>query len=234
MGSVKVSVRRRQCPVKAYASVPKLWPNSTVVCIGSGPSLTQEDVDYCRGKARVIVINAAYNYAPWADCLYACDTKFWRWEYEGKKPTMFQGNGLSAHTFVGLKYALEQGAGEFPGVQVLKNTGREGLERQPTSLRTGANSGYQAMNLAVHLGASRIVLLGYDMQAHAGKQHCFGDHPQKSTSPYTAFLGYFATLAPELQKLKIDVVNCSPRSALHCFPKQSLAQALSAPLEMAS
>jgi hypothetical protein len=60
-------------------SVPKLCPGGTVVCIGGGPSLTRDDVDYCRGKAFVIAINDAYKLAPWADALYACDGLWWRW-----------------------------------------------------------------------------------------------------------------------------------------------------------
>src|SRR5690606_8383467 len=35
-------------------AVPRRWPNSTVVCLASGPSLTPEDVAFCRGKAPVI------------------------------------------------------------------------------------------------------------------------------------------------------------------------------------
>ena len=45
--------------------VSRLWPGSTVVCIGSGPSLTPEDVAYVRGKARVIAINRSVDLAPW-------------------------------------------------------------------------------------------------------------------------------------------------------------------------
>lgn len=227
-----VSLRRPKPPKPPAVSVPKLWPGESVVIICCGPSLTQDDVTYCRGKARVIVVNDAYNYAPWADVLYACDAKFWRWEHEGKRPSVFQGNGLNAHTVSGLKYSLAPT--NYPGVQALQNTGREGLELNPTGLKTGVNSGYQSLNLAIHLGAARILLLGYDMQKVGGRHHCFGDHPERSSPPFTAFVGYYAKLAPILQKRNIQVVNCSRHTALHCFPRQSLAQALPEPLEAAS
>src|SRR6185436_15127662 len=85
-----------------YASVPKLWPNETVVILGGGSSLTTEDVSYVRGKARVIAIKEAgvcaipghVAPAPWADALYAADEKYWRF---------VQG----APDFAGLKYAIE-------------------------------------------------------------------------------------------------------------------------------
>ncbi len=53
--------------------VERLWPDATVVCIASGPSLTQSQVDYCRGKARVAVVNNNWEKAPWADVLYGAD-----------------------------------------------------------------------------------------------------------------------------------------------------------------
>lgn len=197
-----------------FGSVPRLFPGETVVCIGGGPSLTPEDVNYCHGKARVIAINDAYKLAPWADVLYACDAKWWRWE-----------KNASAEMFAGLKYSLGVGPKGWH-VQTLQNTGREGLELQPTGVKTGTNSGYQAINLAVHLGATRIVLLGYDMQKQGGLMHWHGDHPQKSTPAFVAWIAYFTKLAPILKKHGVEVINCSRRTALTCFQKAALETAL--------
>lgn len=193
--------------------VPKLWPGETVVCIASGPSLTPEDVNFVRGKARVIVVNTTYKLAPWADVLYACDDRWWRWE-------------RGAPTFTGLKFALTKRSAEWPGVRVLQKTGIEGLEVNPVALRTGANGGYQAMNLAVHLGAARIVLLGYDMQTgDRGREHWHEDHPNRSTSPYATFVRYFGSIVEPLRALNIEVVNCTRETALRCFPRRSLVEA---------
>ena len=52
--------------------VPSLCPGGTVVCLGGGPSLHADDVDYCRGKATVVAINdslAAGAVGGRADCL---------------------------------------------------------------------------------------------------------------------------------------------------------------------
>lgn len=204
----------------ASPAVPKLWPGSTAVLIGGGPSLFAEDVDSCRGKARVICVNDAYRLAPWADVLYGCDAKWWKWH-------------KGVPTFAGLKYSIDPRA-IWPGVTILKNTGREGLELEPTGLRTGMNSGYQAMNLAVHFGAKRIVLLGYDMQTDGVRTHWFGDHPQKTVSPFRGFMQQFDRVRAPLRSLGITVVNCSRRTALTSFPRMDLAAALPEPVEMAS
>ncbi len=205
------------------STVPKLWPGETFVCVASGPSLTSEDVNYCRGKARVIVINNNYQKAPWADVLYACDAKWWKCPEHA-----------AAAQFQGLKYTLTQPQIRIPGLQVLKNTGRSGLELHPSGLRTGANSGYQAINLAIHLGAARILLLGYDMQKQGNRHHWHADHPHQTNSPYGAFLLHFNQLAPLLEKRQIPVINCTRRTALTCFPQQSLTRALPERLEAAS
>jgi len=161
----------------------------------------------------VLAINDAYRLAPWADVLYAADQGWWKWH---------QG----VPSFTGPKYAMQAGAAEW-GVTVLRNTGDEGLERDPCGLRNGRNGGYQAINLAVHLGATRIVLLGYDMQAFKGQpSHWFGEHPDGNRAPYDTYRHYFQTIVAPLQALGVTVLNASRTSALDCFPRVSLAEAL--------
>ncbi len=194
--------------------VPKLWPGSTIVCIGTGPSLTQADVDFCRGKARVIVVNDAYKLALWADVMYACDVKYWTWE-------------KGAPSFPGLKYRLQGHPNLFPQVQVLKNMGRIGLCLDPRGVMAGYNSGYQAVNLSVHLGAAKIVLLGYDMgQQLKGPSHFFGEHRDKTRPPYAACIQAFRTLPAPLLAAGIDIVNCSRQTALGWFRKEPLEAVL--------
>lgn len=198
--------------------VPKLWAGETVVCLATGPSLTAEDVDYCQGKARVIAVNDAYRLAPWADALYACDAKWWHWH---------QG----VPNFAGAKWSLDHSAwhnyrAKYPDVVKLRNTGPNGLEHAPTGLKSGRNSGYQAINLAVHYGATRILLLGYDMQPSGGKSHFFGEHPNQQQSPYAMFRRAFESLVKPLEKCGVSVINCTRRSALTAFPKGVLEQVL--------
>ena len=196
--------------------VPRLCPGGTVVCIGTGPSLTRDDVDYVRGKATVIAINDAYKLAPWADVLYGCDSRWWLWNSK-----------RGALAFAGLKFALDPAARRYPGVQVLRKTGETGIETNPSGLRAGRNSGYQAINLAVHLGATRILLLGYDMRGDPQHgDHFFGAHPDGSKPPFAICLKRFETLVDPLAKLGVEIVNCTPTTKLVCFPRMALREAL--------
>lgn len=212
-----------------YWTVPELWPGSTVVCIGGGPSLTGEQVEACRdrldatgARVRVIAVNDAWRIAPFADVLYFCDDKWWEWHHR------------KLADWRGMIVRLQGGKHDFGDarIKVLRNLDEKGgLAERRDGLHTGQNSGYQAINLAVHFGARQIVLLGYDMKSSmAGglpKTHWFGDHPG-GTSPdiYRVFLPWFDTLPPALAKRGVRVVNCTPGSALNAFPKMDLEQAL--------
>ncbi len=205
----------RQAPV--ICAVERLWPGETVVCLGGGPSLTPADVEAVRERARVIAVNNAYQIAPWADVLYAADAAWW---------SVHKG----APSFTGLKFSLEKRAGVWPGVNVLENMGNKGLELAPTGLRTGHNSGYQSIGLAFHLGAAKVLLLGFDMKPVGGKSHWFGEHPAPlvNTKPETFrnFCKHFQTLVEPLRQQGVTVINCTPESALDCFPKMALRDAL--------
>lgn len=195
--------------------VPRAWHGETVVCLASGPSLTQADVDFCRGKARVIAVNDTHRLAPWADVLYAADAKWWR---------RFGG----VPEFKGLKYSIlpNNGVGhwmddcEFQDIRILRNTGGGGYDPDATALRTGCNSGYQAIHLAMHFGAKRIVLLGYDMHG----DHFFGSHPDKSRPPFALCLSKFPTLVEPLKTAGVEIVNCTPGSHIDCFPMGTLSE----------
>jgi hypothetical protein len=198
--------------------VPRDWAGETAVVVATGPCLTEEDVTYCRGKARVIVVNNAYQLAPWADCMYATDAQFWHWH-------------RGAPDYTGPKWSMEHSQWgnyreRYPDVQRLRNTGPSGLEHEPTGLKNGRNSGFAAVNLAYHYGAKRIVLIGFTMQSIGGKSHYFGEHPNRQRSPYRQFRERFATLVKPLHKVGVEVINCSRQSVLECFPKRDLRQTL--------
>lgn len=199
-------------------AVQRLWPGETVVCIASGPSLTKEDVEHVKGKARVIVVNDNHRLAPWADVLYSSDQHWYR-HYKG------------VPEFKQCKFGIQplRPKPEW-GISVLRNTGDRGIELSPSGLKTGRNSGAAAVNLAVHFGAARIVLLGYDM-GRCGKQlgrHWFGEHPRaiRQGAPYHTFIGMFATMVEPLKKLGVDVINCSRETNLQCFPRRPLREVL--------
>jgi hypothetical protein len=75
-------------------------------------------------------------------------------------------------------------------------------------------------------GARKCLLLGYDM----GGSHFFGRHPEPLVNtPAETFLRWirnFQELAPILEGMGVEVINCAPSSALKCFKTAKLCDAL--------
>jgi hypothetical protein len=197
--------------------VPVLCPGGTVVCIGGGPSLTVDDIEYVRGKVdAVVAVNDAYKLAPWATALVALDGRWWKWQ-----------NG--AADFEGLRITNDRSASVYPGVLILKHAGADGIDTEPTQIRSGGNSGFAAINVAVHLGARRVVLLGYDLQPGPnGERNFHDDHAVKGPQKFAQWLAHYNRLPAVLARLGVEVINCTPRTALTCFPQAPLRETLRA------
>jgi hypothetical protein len=184
-------------------------------CLASGPSMTQEDADAVCGVGKVIAIGNTISLAPWADVLYSCDAAWWH-------------TYAALHvTFAGRKVALEQARLPFDVEGIPFGTGA-GLGT--SSVNTGNNSGYQAINLAFLEGATTIVLLGYDMQHTGGRHHWHADHPRHlgnfNRGMPELCAPKFAALARDLRERGVAVINASRETALTCFDRLTLAETL--------
>lgn len=217
-----------------YGTVPKLLPNGgTVLVLGSGPSLTKADVDYARARVDcTIAINDAYLYAPDATALWAADDKWLvKWHQGCVAPHIHHEKKYPAFTGQ-LKFCLSKTP--YADVLTVRRGPRDGLCLEPDKVALGSNGGHQAINAAVHFGATRIVLLGIDMKP--GKifrdgqwrqsDHFWGRHADDTKPPYEVCLSLMATMVEPLKKIGVKVVNCSPDSALKCFQMQPLREAL--------
>ena len=96
-------------------------------------------------------------------------------------------------------------------------------------INTGGNSGYQAVNLAFLFGGSPIYLLGYDMKpADNGALHWHPDHADRNPGPnqLQCWAQTFGGMAPDLDAAGVSVVNCTPGSAITCFPTAKIEDVL--------
>ena len=103
-----------------------------------------------------------------------------------------------------------------------------GLVKEPLNVSTGGNSGHQAINLSYHFGARKIVLLGFDMHDRDGK-HWHPDHLGMFNAPANHIEQWrrnMAYLARDLAQEGIEVINATEGSALRCFKRATLKEAL--------
>ena len=195
------------------------WEGETVVCIGGGPSLTQEQIDLVAvSMVRVIGVNDAYRLAPWCDCLYGCDLKWWEWHQD----KVFQ--DVAGELVTTDKIAPTR----WPRLRYLPGRHEKGLSWDRDLIHYGHNGGYQAVNIAALSGAARIVLLGYDHRpGDDGRAHWFGDHPDRVRSSYANWVkDAWPTVPPSLEGHNCEVINCTPESAITAFPQRDLVEVL--------
>lgn len=167
-------------------------------CIGSGPSLTAEDVEQSKGFYTVAV-NSSWEVAPHCDVVYGGDFKWWRTHHEKVSK---------------------------PGATVSKTAARlYGLDLHDYKVTCGYNSGMLAIHYAQVMGAEHIVLLGYDCSVKHGLHH-HADHPEGNPSFEKCVLWrrQFKDLA---RRMRARVYNCSRYTELDAFPRFELADCLS-------
>lgn len=206
------------------------WRGETAAILASGPSMTREQAEAVRGRCRVIAVNnqgidtecdgaLVPALAPWADILFAADAKWWRHYHD------------RALKFAGRKVTVRA---TLPWPEVFSLTQsyeHPTFDPRPTHLVSGGNSGYMAVHLAVHLGVKKILLLGFDMRdGRGGRRHWFGAHPGKlnSRGSYATWRSAFDKFAGVLNRMDVEVLNCTPDSALKSFRRVPLTVALDA------
>jgi hypothetical protein len=186
-----------------------MWEGQTVAVMASGPSMSEAVASRIRERdIPAIAINTTFKLTPWAAMIYAADSAWWQ-TYRAKV------NG-----YEGLKVTVR--VEPFPELLALDVSGHEGFDPDPAKIRTGANSGYQAVHIAIAAGAKRIELHGMDMHGKDGMQHWHGTHPtglrNHGGGIYERWIKSFASLVPVAEQKGVAIVNCTPASALTCFP----------------
>jgi len=192
----------------------------TIGIAASGPSLTREDcttlIDVCD---TTIAVNDTYRMGDFSH-LYAADSRWWK-HHIGTVAVDFEGRCWSCEPKGDTNWGKDSEADAW-GITVMRcHVGGTGLSKDPGEVVGGQNSGYQAINLALHLGADRIILIGYDMTWTGGKSHWFGDHPEElNNAKPDKYAANFKTIKPK--DYGIEIINCSRFTHLDAFPVHNL------------
>lgn len=230
-----------------------LFLGETVVCIASGPSLTQETCERVRaahlaGKCRVIAVNSSCTLAPFADVLFFTDSGW----YGARKDLVANWPGLVVSMSRQAKRELDapdmvaarggkrrilrvKGCGDPdapPRVRVADGV----LPKVPgfpdlgsPEIQQGRNSGNTAVSLAIAMGAERVVLLGYDCRVINGREHHHDEYkgPRDLSLYDNEFKRAFNGWNEASRASGVSIVNCTPSSAITEFPFADLDEVLS-------
>ena len=223
--------------------VPKMWDGGRCIIIGGGPSMPkqfnvpQEIISKVRDRndptgpeayspymaqihdEHVIVVNDGYRLGSWPDICFFAD---YGW-YKAHRESLAKWSGLK----IGSCPPIE---GNNDGIKYLKRLNRPmGLNAKPHLLNWNFNSGSAAINLAVpHLGVRQAILLGFDMGWPDGQSHWHQGHGNghKPRPNYDKWAEVLSVVAQDAAKLGIEIINCSPGTAITAFPVMNLKEVL--------
>lgn len=217
--------------------VPRMWEGGQCVIIGGGSSvirqfqIPQGVVDgVFKGKytpeayspylellhkQHIIAVNMAYQIGDWVDVVFFGDANFFNLQKVG----LLQSDSLlvtctpECKKYQRIKY-------------IAKNDKKtEGITIDPLQLSWNQNSGAAAINIAVHTGAKRIILLGFDMDLDANKnQHWHKFYKGNLTTIRSTFrkhLAGFPAIARDAKQLGVEIINANPDSKIECFPRMN-------------
>lgn len=102
-----------------------------------------------------------------------------------------------------------------------------GIDTDTESVSWNGNSGASAINLAYHIGAKRVVLIGFDMKATPEGKNFHKEYEDKGkktksekalASLFNRHRKGFPTIKKDAEALGLEILNATPGSAIKDFP----------------
>lgn len=230
-------------------NVPRMWEDGDVWIIGGGPSISQQFnvPDRIVNKViegslplsayspymtalhakHVIGVNVAYMLGEWVDMVFFGDSGF------------FLTHLQRLAQFPGLKVSCHPAVARYPWVKYTPRDNKHprGISGNTQMVSWNGNSGAAAISIAVHAGAKRVILLGFDMKLSDGnRQHwhnVYGrapvnvrDQRKMRKLPFDRHLRGFDQIARDAKHMGVEIVNACPDSAIREFPRCNAAELL--------
>jgi len=226
--------------------VPRIWEGGDVWIIGGGPSVPKQfDIpdkviqSVIRGTSpsvyspymssihdkHTIGINVAYLLGDWIDFVFFGDSGF----------LLKHQHALA--NFQGLKISCHPKADSLSWVKFVARdkSHAQGISSNPMRVSWNGNSGAAAISIAVHTGAKRVILLGFDMKVNEEDNQHWHDIYQRGTTmdqkrrrkmPFHRHLRGFPQIARDAKQMGVEILNASPDSAIECFQKVTVKELL--------
>lgn len=185
-----------------------------VAIVGGGPSLASVSPDALAGVRFIAANSASERFRASAapdDILYFTDNSWSeRWP---EMIDLWRGRVITTNRNAATRLGI-------PHIDPVDLTVRTGVLPDHAQ----ASSAHIAACIAANAGARRLLLVGMDCRAVGGETHGIEGYPKCLESLFEdRFLPAWRRLALSFERRGVDVVNCTPGSAIECFRLGSLA-----------
>jgi len=225
-------------------AIKPILNGETAILVCTGPSVKEQVKEIRNAKAgkrcRIITVNNAYELFPFADAHISCNYDWW--EYYWPKSAILREMACP-------KYTWYKHIADRYGIQYVKAVVKDGLSIDPQIIHINHGSGPMGINLALHLGVKKLLLVGHDMKfapdyngarrkAGSTDRHFFGEYPKElqhwpsvkvgKSKPgvMDGLIEAYDKMVPQLPSLGMEIINCTPGTALNSFPKSTLEEEL--------
>lgn len=192
----------------------------TAIIIGGGFSVKSFDFKYVKSHWPVIGVNDAFKLGDFIDFIWFGDQRWYEWNRDL----------LIEQCKLGRVYTCAESIEDDPMIRCFKRGKPLGIETSLNQVSWNRASGASAINFSYHLGARKIILIGFDLKRGSnGETHWHDYHKTKDKDIDTLFLRYlepFKKIKEDADKLGIEIINVNPDSAIQEFPKMSIKEAL--------
>lgn len=186
----------------------KVWEGDTAYILGGGPSMKTEDLSLIHNK-HVIGVNNSYLLGDWVDIGWFGDKKWLTWHKQ------------SWRWWPGIHASCNHHHEVITNETWIKFMARgkpSGIDTKPGYASWNRCSGSSAINVAYHLGATRIILIGFDMRDVNNKKNWHKDHKDNGKAPYKKFLSCYGDISKDAERLGIEIINATKDSAIKVLP----------------
>lgn len=194
---------------------PRDWVGETAVIVASGPSTDTVDLSPI-WRHRVIAVAHGYRAVPHAEVLIVGGVAFYRQnDLSQFRGSLIVASGPGVHRLRPWD----------PRMVMMLRDRPLGVSGDPGALSGSESSVMLAINYAVHRGVSRIVLLGCDGQPSPAGMRRVGQverDTRNARDRYRAQEEAMRTQLLPLAMLGVEIVNCSPGSALTIYRRDRL------------
>ena len=195
--------------------------------IATGPSINDATLNLCAHSGLPLFgMNHVWKYLN-VDYFMSCNYQYY---------DVYWNKGLSETRSI--KYTWDLTTARKYGINYIKGKWADGFSKEKNVIHYGHSSGYQLPGLAYSLGFRKLLLVGYDMNYGEGydgynkltikPRHFFGEYPSElqhwPKQPFTEIIRLFETV--KTLNPDVEIINCTPGSAMKCFPIMRLEDAL--------
>jgi hypothetical protein len=217
---------------------PQLFVDDTVILVGGGPSTPWREIKeglFEHTPKTIVGVNRAVLLGPRATDIHFFGDARHYWGLPGRHRCKDHVDNFEGPIWTtNQKWPCDRSMVGVKGINLVKCIKKKGLCKEPDRICFNSSSGGAAIDLVAHMGAKRILLVGYDMQATGGRRSWYEEAfegtdlgwQKNKPQMYRHFLRAMECIAKDAAAMDVEILDTAKGGAMKLFPKVKLEDEL--------